>query len=104
MKLESNDPIPGEPDEGWEKGPDLQGSEILTITLCKYTGFVIDNLETPCEWADTHPPGPCFALYHSAVALQRGDIDINQYPPDVLVTEVRASNPSDDPIARTSGG
>lgn len=103
MKLESNDTMPGEPEEGWQKAPDLQSNELLSVTLCKFTGFTIDDLKAPCPWADEHAPGLCFTLYHSASALHRGDIDIANYPADVLVTEVRASNPSDDPIARTSG-
>jgi hypothetical protein len=101
MKLESDAPTPGEPEDGWQRTPDLSGSEILSLALCKFTGFRIESLEEPCPWADEHAPEQCVTLYHSAVALQRGDIDITQYPADVPVVEVRASNPSDDPIART---
>lgn len=99
MKLESNEEIPGEPDDGWQGGTQLYSSEILTISLCRYTGDRILSLDEPCPYTDRHPAGPCVALYHSAAALQRGEIDVMQYPADVPVREVRASNPSDDPIA-----
>lgn len=102
MRLEDNEPVPGEPEDGWEKAPDLQTSELLSVTLCKYTGFIVDDLEAPCQWADTHAPGPCYALYHSAAALMRGEIDIANYPADVLITEVRA-NAAGDPNAKISG-
>jgi hypothetical protein len=101
MKLESNDEIPGEPDEGWQGAPRLYSNEILTLSLCRYTGNQIFSLDEPCPAADLHPAGSCAALYHSATALQRGEIDVMQYPADVPVREVRASNPSDDPIATT---
>lgn len=101
MKLESNEATASEPEGGWRGGPQLFSSEILTIALCRYTGERIVSLDEPCPYADRHPAGNCAALYHSATALQRGDIDVMQYPADVPVREVRASNPSDDPIATT---
>lgn len=85
-----------EPEGGWEGGPDLYDTELVSVVLCKYTGYIVNDVDQPCEHADTHAPGPCFTLFHSATALTNGTIDIARFPTDITVTEVRAGAFADD--------
>lgn len=90
-----DDDIPDGRDTGWQSGPRLYDSELLTLTLCRYTGEPpMVNGECAARAARQHRDVECFQLFFSAEALKREGIDFLNY--DGVPREIRLPEGGDE--------
>lgn len=62
-----------EPEGGWQKADPLHTTEILALTLCKFTGMQMTA--NPCPLRGVlHADAECILYYFSADAITRGDV------------------------------
>lgn len=90
MNIEDDARDTGEPEGGWSApSKRLYDTEIITLTLCKFTGLRLDPAVRACvaRVDGYHADEDCPAVFFSAVALQRGELDITNF--DAIPAEVR---------------
>ena len=98
MKLETNQPIPGEPEDGWVGTEPLIDTEILQLILCRFTGDKVPMHGT-CQtrWDRRHPDVECKTLFLQAEGLRYelldGRLGANE--------ELRAPYRVGEPVATT---
>lgn len=73
MQLESNQPVAGEPDDGWQTARPLIDTQIVELVLCRFTGDKT-SVDGGCQARalNLHPDMDCRALFLNAATLSTG--------------------------------
>jgi hypothetical protein len=93
MRLESSDPVEGEPEGGWVEAPTLIDTQILQTLLCKFTGDKV-TIEEPCQarFGLFHPDVECKTVFVQTEGLKAALVDGLLLPE--VTDEVRAPHAS----------
>lgn len=87
----STDTFQDEPKDGWVTGQDLFDTEVITTTLCRYTGDQLGpNMECIYRRKRQHPDVNCVAFYHLADAIVDGRVALTAEVTDAIAQKVTA--------------
>lgn len=56
---------PDEPPGGWQSGPTLADTELITVQLCRFTGVILEGGERCPDWGTVHREVDCAQTYVS---------------------------------------
>ncbi len=97
MKLESLEPVEGEPEGGWVEAPaTLIDTELLQTVLCRFTGHPAGFLGCLAREQRRHPDVNCQTVYFQSYALVEGRVSTEDF--SHVPEEVRAPWLQGEPI------
>jgi hypothetical protein len=97
VKLESSEPVAGEPEDGWVEAPvTLLDTELLQTVLCRFTGHPAGFLGCLAREQRRHPDVDCQAVYFQSYALLEGRLAVETFP--AVAEEVRSPWLQGEPI------
>lgn len=92
-----------EPEDGWVTAPQLIDTELLAVTLCRFTGQAVPHSDRcPERGLNLHPDIECRSLFLQADALTSGTLKLGAF--EEIPEEIRQPWTGGDQIGTGHAG